>query len=93
MHDDATVICANPACTQLLGYRLDELIDSPAERLLTNTDRSRSGLASLRGRSHTMIDLRHRDGWTVHALASMSALLRDTDPVSLVAVYDITDQL
>ena len=90
---DGVIVYVNPSFANLVGYRSEELIDTPAASLLTDSQSSDAGIDCLRGRSRNRIDLRHRDEWTVHAVASASALMRDDDPVSLVAVYDLTDQL
>ncbi|KAA0016550.1 PAS domain S-box protein [Antrihabitans cavernicola] len=91
---DGLVVYVNAAFADMLGYRCVELIDRPAGRILADPAHADAGIAGLRGRSSSaVVDLRHHDGWTVHALVSSSALVRADDPVALVAVHDVTEQL
>lgn len=94
VHRDGTIVYANAAFTRLLGYDPEDVVGLHASRVLAGLDHVEGGLSTLRGeRSEAIVDLRHREGWVLHAVASSSALLRDDDPVSLVTVFDVTEQL
>jgi len=40
-----------------------------------------------------VVELRHREGWTVRARMSKSALVRSDDPVMLVTFENLTERL
>ncbi|WP_187776497.1 PAS domain-containing protein [Antrihabitans cavernicola] len=93
VHEDGVIVYVNAAFADMLGYGCSsELIDRRAELLLADTDHTKFGIGCLRGEP-SRVDLRHREGWTLHTLVSTSALVRADDPVALVAVHDMTEQL
>ncbi len=95
VHQDGTVVHANVAFEHMLGYPRSELIEHPAERIFADTDTGNptAGAVRLHERAGDVVDLLHTDGSTVKALVSKSALVREEDPVALVAFCDVTEQL
>lgn len=68
VHQDGTVVHANVAFEQMLGYLRSELVDQPADQLFVDTSSPRPAPVGLRAAAGEVVDLRHRDGSTVKAL-------------------------
>lgn len=92
LHKDGFVVYANRAFAEMLGWKHTTLLNVAVNELLASPNGKSAG-EMIREKVGAMIDLRHREGWTVHALVSSSALARSDDPVSLVALHDVTEQL
>jgi hypothetical protein len=45
------------------------------------------------GLANMVVELAHRDGSTVHALMSMSALRRSVDEIALATLQNLTEHL
>ncbi|KAA0017014.1 PAS domain S-box protein [Antrihabitans cavernicola] len=94
VHQNGVIVYVNAAFADMLGYpSCSALINRGAGHILADPADADTGIDGLRGRSNVVIDLRHQDGWVVHALVSTSALARVDDPVALVALHDVTEQL
>ena len=92
VHRDGFVVYTNRAFAEMLGYRCRDLVDVCVDRILID-GAPNAGSACLRTKAGAIVDLRHRGGWTVHAVVSRSALVRDDDPIGLVAFHDVTEQI
>lgn len=92
LHENGRIVRTNTAFEEMLGYSHAELNDLPFDRIFIGANDVPSA-ARLRAQAGKIVELLHEDGTKVKALASKSALVRDDDPVVLVAFYDVTDQL
>lgn len=93
VHENGSVVFVNRAFEDLLGCRRTELVDSPAERLFADDSDDRPAVVRTREYAHQIAELRHADGSTVKVLVSDSVLVRDDDPVAVVVMLDVTEQL
>jgi PAS domain S-box-containing protein len=93
VHEDGTVVYANLAFEELLGYERHDMTDRAAEVIFTDLGADTSATSLLRQKAGSVVELAHTDGSAVRAVVSDSALLRDDDPVVLVAFHDVTEQL
>ncbi|MBJ8339696.1 PAS domain-containing protein [Antrihabitans sp. YC3-6] len=97
VHVDGTLVYANPAFEQLVGWDRSELDAETFEKLpalATTESADRSPLyTALRESAGHLVDLVHSDGSLVRTIVSTSVLLRQDDPLALVTFYDLTDQL
>ncbi|GAA3238709.1 PAS domain S-box protein [Dactylosporangium siamense] len=96
--DRGRITLINPAFTQLLGYRREEALDLPVQRLLARPNPDfEPALAALADgeRSRTVREsvLRHRDGALVY-VASHTSVITDADgPASaVVQLRDVTTE-
>lgn len=96
--DDGTILFANTGFADMLGYTQDEvlalefwqILGQPSPAPVPDGDSALSVLQSL---ANLVVDLTHRDGSTVRALMSRSALRRSDDRVALATFQDLTEQL
>ncbi|MBJ8339551.1 PAS domain-containing protein [Antrihabitans sp. YC3-6] len=94
VHHDDTVVSANPAFEEMLGYEPDTLAGTAARRLVANDPEfDVVGVDVIRDCAGAVIALRHSDGSIVKALVTKSVLARDDDEVALIGFHDVTDHL
>jgi hypothetical protein len=75
----------------MLGYTQETLLTLDIHQI-SNLD-GQSAFARTRERTDEPVQLVHRDGYTVTAAMSMSALRRHDDPLALASFKDVTEQL
>jgi PAS domain S-box-containing protein len=89
---DGSILVANSAVAEMLGYSVDELLSLSFHDIFRGPLVG-SAVETVREHADRMVDLAHSDGSTVRAKMSGSALLRGSDPVALVAFQDLTEEL
>jgi PAS domain S-box-containing protein len=89
---DGSILVANPAAAEMLGYPTDTLLSMKIHDIF-RTPITGSVMAALQARAGQLVELAHADGSTVRAKMSGSALLRGDDPAALVAFQDRTGEL
>ena len=93
MARDGIILFANTAFAEMVGYPPNGLAQLAIPEILDEVPavlRATSGVDAL---ANLVVDLRHREGWTVRARMSNSALIRRDDPVVLLTFEDLTDRL
>jgi PAS domain S-box-containing protein len=90
---DGSIVFANRACAEMLGYTQDELTSLQFRELFCAFPTETGAVAAMRAFADVVVELRHRDGSSVNARMSKSALQRDDDPVALATFQDLTEQL
>ena len=90
---DGTIVYANPAFEQMLGYESGILTDQPIDAVLDDRPPRAAGGGLICGHSGRLISLRHSDATIVRTVASESVMMRKDDPLALVVFHDITEQL
>ncbi|ELB91541.1 PAS domain-containing protein [Rhodococcus opacus] len=95
VESDGTVVHANSAFEEMLGYPVASLRGHPVSELLALDDAptGADAVEHLRESDTAPVDLTHQDGSRVRALVSRPILRREDDPVTLVCFHDVTEQL
>jgi PAS domain S-box-containing protein len=91
--EDGAIAFANSACAEMLGYDQDELASLRFAEVFQSTPLDESPIVAVRESADLIVELAHKDGSTVRALMSKSALQRNDDVVALAAFHDLTEDL
>ena len=93
MARDGTILFANTAFAEMVGYRQDSLAGLAFPEIFQTVPVALCALSGVDALANLVVELRHCDGWTVRARMSKSALKRRDDPVVLVTFEDLTERL
>lgn len=92
--DDGTILFANTGFADMLGYSKDEVLALEFRQIFGSAPSAEaSALSVMQSLANLVVELAHRDGSTVRALMSKSALRRADDRVALATFHDLTEQL
>jgi len=91
VHRNGTIVYTNPAFEELLGYA--GLVDRFITPLVPGCINAAAAVDRLRGAHGAIVELRHAEGRKIEILVGASAFLRADDPVVLIAMHDVTEQL
>jgi len=84
----------NERWATMLGYTQDEVLTLEFRQIFGEVPPAEeSALSVMRSLANLVVSLEHRDGTTVRALMSKSALERADDRVALATFQDLTEQL
>jgi len=91
---DSSIAYVNREFEQLLGYEPAMLTGVAIETVWANVPTAGgSAFAELQNYAGTIAELQHSDDYLVRAIVSRSVFVREDDPIVLVAVHDVTEQL
>ena len=90
---DGVILFANTAFAEMVGYRQDSLAGLSFPDIFRTVPATLSALSAVHALANLVVELQHREGWTVRSRMSKSALLRSDDPVVLVTFENLTEQL
>ena len=90
---DGTILFANTAFAEMVGYRQDSLAGLAFPEVFHTVPAALCALSGVDALANLVVELQHCEGWTVRARMSKSALMRRDDQVVLVTFEDLTDQL
>ena len=90
---DGTILFANTAFTEMMGYPQDGLAGLVFQEVFHTEPAAWSALSGVDALANLVVELRHCEGWTVRARMSKSALMRRDDPVVLVTFENLTERL
>jgi PAS domain S-box-containing protein len=90
---DGIVLFANPAFAEMVGYEQHGLAGTAFPEIFHHVLPGVTALSGVAALADLVVELRHREGWTVRARMSKSALKRRDDPLVLVTFNDLTDRL
>jgi PAS domain S-box-containing protein len=90
---DGAIAFANTACAEMLGYDQDELATLRFPDVFQAVPLDEAVLVAVRASADLVVELAHKDGSTVRARMSKSALQRNDDVVALAAFHDLTEDL
>jgi len=93
MARDGILLFANSAFAEMVGYRQDTLAGLAFPEIFHTAPAVVGALSSVDALANLVVELRHREGWTVRARMSKSALVRSDDPVMLVTFENLTERL
>ncbi|MBS9533489.1 PAS domain-containing protein [Mycobacterium sp. M1] len=91
--EDGTIVFANAAFADMTGYSRDDVATLQFHQLFVGSSDTDSPLDAMQAYANGVVSVAHRDGSTVRALMSKSALHRSEDRVVLAAFHDLTEQL
>jgi PAS domain S-box-containing protein len=92
---DGAVLFANTAFSEMVGWDSDEVLSLKFDDIfhLPLTTESESPISVVQALANMVVELAHRDGSSVRALMSRSALIRADDNIALATFQDLTEQL
>jgi PAS domain S-box-containing protein len=92
---DGAVLFANTAFSEMVGWPSDEVLSLKFDDIfhLPPTTESESPISVVQAFANMVVELAHRDGSSVRALMSRSALIRADDNIALATFQDLTEQL
>jgi PAS domain S-box-containing protein len=91
--DDGSILFANTAFADMMGYEPDEALSLRFEQIFHQAPASESLLATVHALANMVVELAHKDGSVVRAMMSKSAVRRVDDQFALAAFQDLTEQL
>jgi PAS domain S-box-containing protein len=93
MAPDGTILFANTAFAEMVGYGQDRLAGLAFPEIFDTLPAGVGALSGVDALANLVVQLRHCEGWTVRARMSKSALIRRDDPVVLVTFENLTERL
>ena len=93
MARDGIILFANTAFAEMMGYQPDGLAGLVFQEIFDTVPAVLRALSGVDALANLVVELRHREGWTVRARMSNSALMRRDDPVVLVTFENLTERL
>ena len=90
---DGTIVFANGAFAEMVGRDADEVVSLKFHDIFYGAQATESALSVVDGLANLVVELAHRDGSTVRALMSRSALRRSDDEIALATFQDLTEHL
>jgi PAS domain S-box-containing protein len=92
MTRDGTIAFANTAFAEMVGHEHDSVAGSAFPEIFHTMPAEIAALVGTDALANLVVELRHREGWTVRARMSKSLMRRD-DPVALVTFENMTERL
>ncbi len=90
---DGTVLFANTAFSDMVGRDCEEVLSLKFDDIFHLPLTTESPLSVVQALANMVVELAHRDGSSVRALMSRSALIRSDDNIALATFQDLTEQL
>jgi PAS domain S-box-containing protein len=90
---DGTIVFANKAFAEMVGREAEEVVVLKFHDVFHTALETESVLSVVDGLANMVVELAHRDGSTVRALMSRSALRRADDEIALATFQDLTEHL
>jgi PAS domain S-box-containing protein len=92
MTRDGTIVFANTAFAEMVGHERDSLAGSSFPEIFHSMPAEVAAIVGTDALANLVVELRHREGWTVRARMSKS-MMRGEDPVALVTFENLTERL
>jgi PAS domain S-box-containing protein len=90
---DGTLLFANSAFSDMVGRASGEVVLLKFEDIFHLPLTTESPVAVVQSLANEVVELAHKDGSSVRALMSRSALIRADDDIALATFQDLTEQL
>ena len=90
---DGTIVFANTAFADMVGRDAEEVVALRFHDIFHGALETESVLSVVDGLANMVVELAHKDGSTVRALMSRSALRRADDAIALATFQDLTEEL
>ncbi|WP_448463482.1 PAS domain S-box protein [Mycolicibacterium sp. XJ870] len=91
--EDGQILFANTAFAEMVGHDTETVKALKFADIFYSVPADESAVSVVRAHADLVVGLAHRDGSTVRARMSKSALLRGDDPVALATFQDLTERL
>jgi PAS domain S-box-containing protein len=92
MARDGTIVFVNAAFAEMMGHQSDSLAGLAFPEIFHTMPAEEAALVGTEALANVVVELRHREGWTVRARMSKSLMRRD-DAVAVVAFENLTERL
>jgi PAS domain S-box-containing protein len=90
---DGAVVFANSAFSEMVGRAPEEVLSLNFDEIFQIAPSTESPVSVVQALANMVVELAHRDGSSVRALMSRSALIRADEEVALATFQDLTEQL
>jgi PAS domain S-box-containing protein len=90
---DGAVVFANSAFSEMVGRAPEEVLTLSFDQVFHLAPTTESPVSVVQGLANMVVELAHKDGSSVRALMSKSALIRADDDIALATFQDLTEQL
>jgi PAS domain S-box-containing protein len=90
---DGALVFANSAFSEMVGRAPEDVVSLQFDEIFHLPLSTESAVTVLQSLANEVVELAHRDGSSVRALMSRSALIRADDDIALATFQDLTEQL
>lgn len=90
---DGSILFTNSAFAEMVGREPAEVLSLQFHQLFHQAEATDSLLSVVHALANMVVDLEHKDGSTVRALMSRSAVVRADDQFALATFQDLTERL
>ena len=90
---DGALVFANSAFSEMVGRAPEDVVSLQFDEIFHLPLSKESAVTVLQSLANEVVELAHRDGSSVRALMSRSALIRADDEIALATFQDLTEQL
>jgi len=91
--NDGALVFANSAFSEMVGRAPADVVSLKFDEIFHLPLSTESAVTVLQSLANEVVELAHRDGSSVRALMSRSALIRADDDIALATFQDLTEQL
>ena len=91
--NDGGLVFANSAFSEMVGRAPEDVVSLKFEEIFHLPLTTESAVTVVQSMANEVVELAHRDGSSVRALMSRSALIRADDDIALATFQDLTEQL
>ena len=91
--NDGALVFANSAFSEMVGRAPEDVVSLQFDEIFHLPLSTESAVTVLQSLANEVVELAHRDGSSVRALMSRSALIRADDEIALATFQDLTEQL
>lgn len=91
--NDGALVFANSAFSEMVGRVREDVVSMKFDEIFHVPLNEESAVSVVQSLANEIVELAHRDGSSVRALMSRSALIRADDDIALATFQDLTEQL
>ena len=91
--NDGALVFANSAFSEMVGRAPEDVVSLQFDEIFHLPLSTESAVTVVQSLANEVVELAHRDGSSVRALMSRSALIRADDDIALATFQDLTEQL
>jgi PAS domain S-box-containing protein len=88
---DGIIVFANGAFAEMVGRDAEEVVSLSFHDIFYGAPTTESALSVVDGLANMVVELAHRDGSTMRALMTKSALRRSDEEIALATSQDLTE--